>query len=736
MKNIEYRQLDLTDCGAACLASVCAHYNLKYPLTRIRDLAGTNSKGTNLLGMIEASEKLGLETKAVRVNKKDLDKLPLPFIAHLNIKKKWFHFVVVYKIEGKNLRVMDPAFGKLQLVKQKDFINEWTEVALILEKGQEFKEGNHKRTNLSRFLDLIKPFRSSFSEAFIAAIIYSALGITTSIFVEKLIDQIIPSGNLMMLNIISIIFGLLLLSRLFLGFAKNLLLLRTGLKIDSQLIMAYYRHVLKLPIKFFNTMRTGEIISRINDAVKIRAFINNVALDLVVNALIVFFTLIVMLNYSLTMSLIVLGGIPIYYLVYSFFNRFNKKHIRELMEKNAIMESSLMESFKGIEPIKSTVNEDSFTDNLDRKSIELLNSGFRVNKSYSVAGTITEFVALIQLLLILWLGSKFVINNTLSTGELLSFYTLFGYLSAPLFKLILSNRNLQDALIASDRLFQIMDLEQENNKQDLNPQIIKTNQVSLKFENVGFKFPGQPELLRDISFSCKPYTITSIAGDSGAGKSTLLTLIVKLNLISKGKIYFNNNEYESLSPSFLRNNIAYVSQKPILFSGTIRENIMLSKEPPDVKRLWKCVELAGLMDKVESLTERLNALVLEGGDNFSGGERQKISIARALYQNPSIFLFDEPTSSMDIGSVDGFIDLLLKLKSKGKTIIIVSHNSSFLSISDYIIFLMKGEIREQGEMRELSENSSDFQNFLKSQGLPGSIKINKYQIYESQLIFK
>lgn len=736
MKKIEYKQLDLTDCGAACLASVCAYYNLNYPLTRIRDLAGTNSKGTNLLGMIEAAEKLGLETKAVRVNKQDLDKLPLPFIAHLNIQKKWFHFVVVYKINGENIRIMDPALGKLHKIKQKDFIKDWTSVSLILEKSSEFKEGNHKRGNLSRFMDLIKPFRSSFTEAFFAACIYSALGISTSIFVEKIIDHVIPSGNLMMLNIISVIFGLLLLSRLFIGFTKNLLLLRTGLKIDSQLIMAYYRHVLKLPIKFFNTMRTGEIISRINDAVKIRAFINNVALELVVNTLIVFFTIIVMLSYSFSMSLIVLAGIPVYYLIYIIFNRYNKKNIRELMEKNASLESSLIESFKGIEPIKSTVNEDSFTKKLDRKSIGLLNSGFRVNKSFSVVGTITEFVAVFQLLLILWIGSKFVISNKLSIGELLSFYTLFGYLSAPLFKLILSNKNLQDALIASDRLFQIMDLEQEDNKQEENPIIIKTNQTGLKLENVSFKFPGQAELLKEISFRCKPYTITSITGDSGAGKSTLLTLIVKLNLSSGGKLYFNNNEYENLSPGFLRKNIAYVSQKPILFSGTIRENIILDGNFQNKEKLWKIIEMVGLMEKIEDLPDKLNTLVIEDGDNFSGGERQKISIARALYQNPSIILFDEPTSSMDINSVEIFNKLLYKMRSLGKTIIIVSHNFNSLSNSDHIIFLKKGKIIDQGKFDELIRRESSFKTYWNYQNMLPSKEIFPKNSLENQLIFK
>ncbi|MCK4922051.1 MAG: peptidase domain-containing ABC transporter [Bacteroidales bacterium] len=736
MKKIEYKQLDLTDCGAACLASVCAYYNLNYPLTKIRDLAGTNSKGTNLLGMIEAAEKLGLETKAVRVNKQDLEKLPLPFIAHLNIQKKWFHFVVVYRINGENIRIMDPAMGKLHKIKRKDFYKDWTSVSLILGKSSEFKEGNHKRGNLSRFLDLIKPFRSSFIEAFFAACIYSALGISTSIFVEKIIDNVIPSGNLIMLNIISIIFGLLLFSRLFIGFTKNLLLLRTGLKIDSKLIMAYYRHVLKLPIKFFNTMRTGEIISRINDAVKIRAFINNVALELVVNTLIVLFTMIVMLNYSFSLSLIVLAGIPVYYLIYITFNRFNKKNIRELMEKNANLESSLLESFKGIEPIKSTVNENSFTEKLDKKSIGLLNSGFRVNKSFSVAGTITEFVAVFQLLLILWIGSKFVISNQLSTGELLSFYTLFGYLSAPLFKLILSNKNLQDALIASDRLFQIMDMEQENNNWKEDPPNIKTSQAIIKLENVSFKFPGQPELLQQINFLCKPHTITSIAGDSGAGKSTLLSLIVKLNLSSGGKLYFNNNEYETLSPGFLRRNIAYVSQKPILFTGTIRENIILDDNNYDIEKIWKTVEFVGLMEKLEELPDKLNTLVIEDGDNFSGGERQKISIARALYQNPSVILFDEPTSSMDINSIENFNKLLYRLKSIGKTIVIVSHNTNSLSNSDHIIFLRKGKIIEQGRFDELINSKSSFKAYWNNQNQSVSKQNLQKSTQKNQLIFK
>lgn len=712
-KKLEFRQLDLTDCGAACLASVCSFYNLRESVARIRQIAGTNEKGTNLLGLKEAAEKLGFNTKAVRINKADIDKLPFPCICHLVIRKKWFHFVVLYRAGKDRITIMDPAAGKLITRKKELFLEDFSGVCLLLEKGDGFTEGTNIVSNTSRFLELMKPFRLHLAKALMAAAVYSALGISISIFIKQLVDVIIPAGNIRVLNLFSCIFLVILIIRTLTGYMKNSLLLKTGLKIDGRLIFGYYRHIMRLPIGFFNTMQTGEIISRINDAVKIRNFINSTSLDLVVNISILFFSLTFMLFISPGMSLIVLISLPVFYLIYMLFNRFNRIFIRRVMESSAELESSLVETFTAIETIKTSSSEGYFTERLDRSGMRVLDTGYRVNRIYLKSGSIIEGISAVQTILILWTGSLLVFRGEMTTGDMISFYTLFGYLSPPLFKLILANKNIQDAMIAADRLFQVMDLETEVSPEGFYPGENNTLK-SIEFEKISFKYPGQTGLIDNVSLRCSPYTITTILGESGSGKSTLLSLIINLVTPDRGTRRLNLTDYEHLDHNYIRKNTGFIPQKPVMVSGTIMENIAFGDHNPDITKIERLISEVGLKDLIERLPDRLRSSVSDGGNNFSGGEKQKMVIARALYRNPPVILFDEPTSSMDPGSVEKFFELLGKLKKKGKTIVIVSHDRRFCKISDQVLLLGDGTLTANNSLTHFKtdlQNSKDYQSW-------------------------
>lgn len=280
---IRIKQRDITDCGAACLASVSEHYKLRLPVARIRQIAGTDQKGTNALGMVKAAEQLGFTAKGVI---DALPKIPLPAIAHIIVKDVLQYYVVLYAVTDKHVQYMDPGDGQLHKITTDDFAKMWTGVLILLVPGEDFTAKNDKVSNIARFFYLIKPHRSILIQCLVGAAIYTALGLSTSIYIGKITDFVLVDGNKNLLNLMSVGMLIILFLRLVLGSLQNLFMLNTGQQIDARLILGYYKHLLKLPQRFFDTMRVGEIVSRVNDAVKIRVFINDVSISLVVNVLI------------------------------------------------------------------------------------------------------------------------------------------------------------------------------------------------------------------------------------------------------------------------------------------------------------------------------------------------------------------------------------------------------------------------------------------------------------------
>ena len=328
--NTKVRQHDVTDCGAACLASIAAYYGLNYPVARIRQYAFTDRKGTNVMGMIEAAKKIGLEAKGVKGTFDCLEDIPKPAVAHVIIKGILHHFVVIYKVTKKYVLIMDPEDGRLYKKPHEEFKKEWTGVLIIMHPTETFRKGDVKKSNLRVFMDLLLPHKSVMAQALFGAVIYSILGLSTAIYVGKITDYVLVDKNINLLNLMGIVMIIILLIRTFIGTMKSILALKTGQRIDASLILGYYKHLLTLPQQFFDTMRVGEIISRVNDAVKIRNFINNVSLDLVVNFMILLFTLCLMFAYSWKLATVTLVSAPLFLLIYYMFNKLNKKYQRNI----------------------------------------------------------------------------------------------------------------------------------------------------------------------------------------------------------------------------------------------------------------------------------------------------------------------------------------------------------------------------------------------------------------------
>lgn len=709
-KSVKIKQRDITDCGAACLASIAAHYNLKMPVSRIRQYAGTDKRGTNVLGLIEAAEKLGFQAKGAKGGADALPKIPLPAMAHVIVKNGLHHFVVIYKVSKKFITIMDPGDGKIYKKKIEDFIKEWTGVIILLLPDEEFTTGNQKTSNTKRFWQLIQPHTAIMLQALIGAVVFTVLGLSSSIYMQKIIDFVLPEGNLRLLNMLSIAMIAILIFQIFIGAFKTVLGLQTGQHIDACLILGYYKHLLQLPQRFFDTMRVGEIISRVNDAVKIRMFINDIALSIIVNVLIVGFSIGLMFLYYWKLALIMLAIVPVYLLLYWLSNRINKKWQRTLMENSADLEAQLVESLNAAGTIKRFGLEEYANLKTENRFVVLLQSIYKSSMKGIYLGNSSDFITKLFTIIILWAGCYFVINRELTPGELLSFYALIGYFTSPAASLISANKNIQDALIAADRLFEIIDLETESsneNKVELTPELIG----DIRFNNVHFRYGTRVTVFEGLNLILQKNKTTAIVGESGSGKSTLLSLLQNLYPLKEGNITIGGIDIQYISNRSLRQMVSVVPQQIDLFAGTIIENIAIGDFEPDVQKILQLAQLTGVNEFVEKLPAAYNTILNENGVNLSGGQRQRLAIARALYRNPEILILDEATSSLDPASEQKVQQTLEWFKQQGKTIIIIAHRLSTIKKADTIIVLKDGKVLEQGTHEQLLQTKNLYSSY-------------------------
>lgn len=714
--SIKVKQRDITDCGAACLASVSSHYNLELPVARIRQIAGTDTKGTNVFGMVKAAEQLGFSAKGVKGNQESLSKIPLPSIAHTIVERdnvQLHHYLVIYKVKDDKVTYMDPAYGTMITVKVDEFMKIWTAVLIILMPNEDFVAKNEKVSNFKRFAFLLAPHKSILIQSLIGAMLYTVLGLATSIYIQKITDNVLPTGNTNLLNLLSVGMLIILVFQVLLGINQTLFMLKTGQKIDSRSILGYYKHLLKLPQRFFDTMRVGEIISRINDAVKIRAFINDVSISLTVNVFIVLFSFALMFIYSWKLALIMLIVIPLYSVVYIITNKLNKSQERKLMEHSADLESQLVESLNSVRTIKQFGIEDYSNMKTEVRFIGLLKTVFKSGKNSMFSTYSSEIISKVFTIILLWVGSYFVIGNEITPGELLSFYAIVGYFMGPISSLIGANKSIQNALIAADRLFEIMDLERETTENKV--EFKRESVGDIKFENIDFAYGTRKEVFKNFSFTIPKGKLTAVIGESGSGKTTLASLLQKLYSLNSGKITINAMNINHFTYESLKAMVSTVPQQLNLFSGNIVDNIAVGDLQPDMERIVVIVQQLGLIPFIEKLPNGFNTQIGENGTSLSGGEKQRLAIARAMYKNPEIFIFDEATSSLDSDSEQHVKSVIQELKHQGKTILIIAHRLSTVIDADKIAILENGILIEEGTHQSLFKVGTRYHEMWKKQ---------------------
>lgn len=714
MAKINVKQHDISDCGAACITSIAAHYNLLLPIAKIRQYASIDKKGANISGLIRAAEKLGFNAKGVKGNMNSLDKVPLPTIAHLKLENGLLHYVVIYRVTKMHVKIMDPADGHMHKVLKTDFESTWTKVLLLIMPSESFKKGYQKVSILRRLSYLLRPHRKNLVQVLFGSLIYTVLGLSVSVFLQKVVDDVIPNGNLNLLNLMGMFMVTILVVQYYINHKKTLMTIDMGQQIDARLILGYYKYLFRLPQSFFDSMRTGEIISRINDATKIRVFINDVLISFGVNVFILMVSFALMFTYYWKLAVIMLVVIPVYVSLYAISNKANRRTQRRLMEDAAELESQFVESIRSAATVKRFGLEKYVSKNTESRFIKFLNSIYKSGTVGLWIGNSNQIIVGLQIVSLLWIGATFVVNGYITVGELLSFYAIIGYFSGPISSIIGMNKILQDAMIASDRLFEIMDLDPEERNRE-KPQLTPEMIGNINFKNVTFAYGSQPPIFQNLTIEFQKGKMTALVGESGSGKTTILSLVQRIYPVQDGSISIGAQPIECFSVESLRRVISVVPQQIDIFATSLLENISIGDPSPNIDRVKKIGQQLGMDSFIARLADGIHTKLDENGLNLSGGQRQRIAIARALYREPSVLILDEATSMLDSISEQYIRNTLITFLEKGGTIIQIAHRLSTITHADEIIVMDNGSVIEQGTHSSLSQKDGVYYNLWRRQ---------------------
>jgi ATP-binding cassette subfamily B protein len=422
-----------------------------------------------------------------------------------------------------------------------------------------------------------------------------------------------------------------------------------------------------------------------------------------------------MFTYYWKLALIIAIVIPLYFLIYWITNKLNKKVERQLMEDSADLESHLVESLNSARTIKQFGLEIFENNKTDNHFSKLLKTIYKSVLNSLFSGSSSEFLSRIFTIILLWVGSKYVIDQTITPGELLSFYALIGYFTSPVMELIGLNKTIQNAVIAADRLFEIMDLEREEATDKF--ELTRENIGNIEFKNVEFSYGSRVDVFKDFSCFIPKGKTTAIVGESGSGKTTIASLLQNLYPLKNGKITIGDYDLNYISNYSLRNLVSTVPQQIDLFSGNVIENIALGEDFPDVQRILDVSKGIGILEFIENLPNGFQTHLGENGAMLSGGQKQRIAIARALYKDPEILILDEATSALDTESEQIIQKTLIDFKNKGRTMIIIAHRLSTIAFADNILVLEKGNLIEQGNHEDLIKVNGKYASLWKKQTL-------------------
>jgi ATP-binding cassette subfamily B protein len=694
------RQTDQTDCGAAVLATLALHHGLPIGLEETRELTGTDRQGTTLLDLARAAEKIGFAAKPVRAAYEALPHLPLPAVAHVRNPDGRGHFVVLYQAGKSRVVTGNPARG-VEKLSREEFCGRWSGNLLLCVPERLPAPGRHARRLGAgrRFLQLLRPHTGVLLEALFCALLMTLLGAATSYFVQHLVDYVLIRQERQLLNALGVGMVLVVLFRTLFGALRRYLLAHISRKVDLALVAGYARHLLRLPLRFFETRRVGEILSRLNDAGKVRDAVGSTVATAVVDGVLVLLLLGVLWLYDLPLALVATAFVPVLLLGAGLHHPAARRHSREAMERDSHLYAHLFEDTSGVATVKAFGAERSRGEEGEARLVRYTQASFALQMLGLSMGTLSTLVTGLAGVVVLWFGGHRVMSGTITVGQLLFFYTLLLYLLEPLERLSQLNMKFQDALVAVDRLYQILALAPEQGP-DGKRAVFPGLRQGIELRDVSFRYNSRATVLDKISLEVPAGKTVAVVGESGCGKSTLLSLLMGFHSPTEGRLLVDGVDLRDLDLASLRGRVGLVSQDPFIFNGTVQENIALGRPEASLGEVIEAARAAGLDEFIAGLPDRYATAIGERGVNLSGGQRQRLAIARALLRRPEILLFDEATSHLDTAT-ERAIQQSLRGALAGRTVVLVAHRLSTVKDADVIYVLHRGRIAESGSHRQL-----------------------------------
>lgn len=666
------RQHGIKDCGVTCLYNIIKYYNGNISMSKLRRLTKTNENGTNVYNIVNASNSLGLKAEAYKCEFNDLSNVKLPIIAHIKLDNKFDHFVILEKINNEKIIVQDPIRGKV-VYDDISFKKEWTGSIITFDKMNNLvkEKQNGAFINLKSYIFLYKKNLLFFLVLTILASLFSLLN---SFYLSSLYNQ---KNNY---HIVLFLFLLFSIFKIITDYIRNSIVFDFDNNFDSKLTNNIYKKILSLPLKYHHSRPVGDIMSRVNDLSSIKEFINFVSFSLITDFLfvIIIFIIIFFINKLLFLLLIIFA--LTYMFVYLLFRDKIYSMSLILKEKNSEVNSYLIESILGIDTIKNFNIEKERKLRFKSKYNNLLKLNVKYNKFILSIELFQNFIMTISNVFILFVGIKLVNKGLLLFSNLIIINSLLIYFFISLKNIIYFDRILIDSKNSYNRLEDLLDEEEDNN----NKSNFNFNN-NIEFKNVAYSYDSY-NIFENLSFNIDKGDFVFVKGDSGVGKSTLFKILTKQINDYKGKVIIDNTNIKNLSLDDIRNNICFVSQNEIIFTDTILNNITLFKEVTK-KELEKVIRITGIDKFLKEKNISINFLLEENGHNISGGERQRILLARALLQNKKILILDETTNGIDTLSEE---NIVRKVKEEyDVTLILISHRYDNLKLFNKV-FEIKG----------------------------------------------
>jgi ATP-binding cassette, subfamily B, bacterial len=708
------------DCGPTCLRMVSKHYGRNHSIQKLRTLCFINKGGVNLLAISEAAEKLGMRTTGVKLTLPQLKQAELPCILHWRQN----HFVVLYQIKNYKYYIADPAAGLVKL-DEKTFTKNWYShkelhdgVSLLLSPSPLFYEQEDDKKNKVSWLSIIQYFyayKKLFAQLVMGMGVATLLSLITPFLTQTIVDIGINTRNLSFVYLILIAQVMLFIGSTSVGFIRSWIMLHISTRVNLSILTDFLIKLMKLPVSYFETKTTGDIMQRMSDQQRIESFLTGTTLNTLFSIInLVIFTF-VLIYYNATIFIVSLASTIIYAGWIALFLKRRRELNYKQFSNSSSNQSNVVELVSGMQEIKLNNCEQQKRWGWERIQATLFK--FKVENlaltQYQQGGS--TFINQAKNILITFLSVKAVIDGEITLGGMMAIQYIVGQVSSPIEQMLGFVQSYQDAKISLERLNEVHELEDEEPVDKDWIHELPVNR-SITISDLTFTYPGagNEAVLEKINFTIPQGKTTAIVGMSGSGKTTILKLLLRFYKPEKGEIKIGEINLSNISFKAWRNACGTVMQDGFIFSDTIENNIAVGDEIPDQEKLKKAIKVANITDFIDELPFGLKTKIGSAGSGISQGQKQRLFIARAVYKNPDYLFFDEATNSLDANNERIIMDNLNEFFT-GRTVVVVAHRLSTVSNADNIIMLDKGRIIEQGTHHELTTLKGEYYKLVKNQ---------------------